>query len=138
MTRKLTYLQIFRTNFYNYVFDPYFIIRVGVSVDGFLAQTRLLFVRSASLSKINWLIRHFNWHEAVGPDGVQNMELHPVRHLVFKFFAQIYNKRRAINYFIMKWKQIKVIILPKSDKRNVCPLNCRAVVLLNILGKLYE
>jgi hypothetical protein len=88
MTRKLKHLQIFRTNFYNYVFDPYFIIRVGVSVDGFLTQTRLLFVRSASLSKINWLIRHYNCHEAVGPDGVQNMELHPVRYLVLNLLPK--------------------------------------------------
>jgi len=86
MTRKSTHLQILRTNFYNYVFNPNFIIRVGESVDGFLMQTRLLFLRPACLSKSNWLTRYFNWHEAVWPDGVQNMELDPVRHLVLNLF----------------------------------------------------
>jgi len=60
MTRK-KHLQIFRTNFYNCVFDPHFIIKVGESVDDFLMQTRLLFVRSASLSKLDYTSLQLAW-----------------------------------------------------------------------------
>jgi len=109
MAKKLTHLQIFRTNFYNYVFNPHFSISVGESVDGFLMQTRLLFVRSASLSKSKWLIHHFNWHEAVWPDGVQNMELDPERHLVLNLFFKCVINEEEETIFSRSGNRLKLL-----------------------------
>jgi hypothetical protein len=58
-----------------FVVNPPSTIRIGKFVDGFLKHRRLLSVRSASKSKIDWLIRRFKWHEAVGPDGIGSIEL---------------------------------------------------------------
>lgn len=88
--------------------------------------------------EVKSIIKNLNSNSAPGPDGVTNDQIKHLPRKPLVLLTRIYNKCLQMEYFPTKWKQAKIVPIPKQGKDLQIPNNYRPISLLSTLGKTYE
>ena len=101
-------------------------------------QVRTKMIGKGYSKEVKWIIRHLKNRKAPGPDGINNRVLKELPDSAVKVISTIINAILALKHFPPRWKEAKIVLLPKPGKTRTDPRNYRPISLLNPLSKLAE
>ncbi|KAL6417501.1 hypothetical protein ACFW04_012685 [Cataglyphis niger] len=82
--------------------------------------------------------KFLNNKKSSGLDGIPNFVLKQLPAKIIHMYTILFNNMINYSYFPQKWKEAKVISLPKKDKDKTLPVSYRPISLLPNIGKVYE
>lgn len=84
------------------------------------------------------IIKSLNINSAPGPDGISNTFIKHLPRKPLVLLTRIYNRCLQLEYFPTRWKQAKIVPIPKQGKDLKIASNYRPISLLSTLGKTFE
>ncbi|KAL6419210.1 hypothetical protein ACFW04_011526 [Cataglyphis niger] len=96
--------------------------------------TQYYFTNIVATKKFKFL----NNKKSSGLDGILNFVLKQLPAKIIHMYTILFNNMINYSYFPQKWKEAKVISLPKKDKDKTLPVSYRPISLLPNIGKVYE
>ncbi len=92
-----------------------------------------------SESRLSWAIKGFSPYKSPGPDGIIPAELQHVSDLIIPFLLRIFTGCIVMAYVPLRWRDTKVIFIPKSGKiSHTAPGDFRPISLSSFLLKTLE